>query len=302
MTAPASPFGPSPADRRARQIVTPEGVALPFRVASRTARIAALLLDYAIILAASLASTFLAAILAANVLGIGQGPMGNWAGEFLFAGWLVLLFAVWNGYFIVFEMGPRGATPGKRANGLRVAAHDGGRLSPEAVIARNLLRQVEIFLPLVLLAGASSGQGGAAGLAAFVWFACIAAIPLLNRDALRAGDFVAGTWVVEAPRTRLPDSLTGPPASTVHSPGFGFTAAQLEVYGEKELVTLERVLRSGDARTLEAVRRAIARKLEMGAEAAGKDDRAFLEAYYTQLRARLEGGMRLGRRKRDKHG
>ena len=30
------------------------------------------------------------------------------------------------------------------------------------------------------------------------------------------------------------------------------------------------------------------------------DERAFLEAYYTQLRARLEGGMRLGRRKADK--
>ena len=32
----------------------------------------------------------------------------------------------------------------------------------------------------------------------------------------------------------------------------------------------------------------------------GGDERAFLEAYYTQLRARLESGMRLGKRKADK--
>ena len=38
----------------------------------------------------------------------------------------------------------------------------------------------------------------------------------------------------------------------------------------------------------------------------GRDDgawepRGFLEAYYTQLRARLEANMRMGRRKADKH-
>ena len=38
-------------------------------------------------------------------------------------------FVVRNGYFAAFELTPRGATPGKRLLGLRVAARDGGRLT-----------------------------------------------------------------------------------------------------------------------------------------------------------------------------
>jgi hypothetical protein len=34
----------------------------------------------------------------------------------------------------------------------------------------------------------------------------------------------------------------------------------------------------------------------------GGDERLFLECYYTQLRARLEAGMRMGKRKADKFG
>ena len=43
----------------------------------------------------------------------------------------------------IFEMGPRGATPGKRLLKMRVASRDGGRLTPEAVVARNLSSQRE---------------------------------------------------------------------------------------------------------------------------------------------------------------
>jgi uncharacterized RDD family membrane protein YckC len=57
-------------------------------------------------------------------------------------------FFTWYGYFLVQELGPRGATLGKRITGIRVAARGGGRLTPEAVIARNLLRDIEVFYPL----------------------------------------------------------------------------------------------------------------------------------------------------------
>ena len=40
---------------------------------------------------------------------------------------------------------------------------------------------------------------------------------------------------------------------------------------------------------------------KIGWSAGAGDERAFLEAYYAQLRARLETGMRFGRRKADKH-
>ena len=64
---------------------------------------------------------------------------------------ILLVFLSRYGYFLCFELGPRGATPGKRALGIRVAARGGGRLTAEAVIARNLMRDVEVFIPLIFL-------------------------------------------------------------------------------------------------------------------------------------------------------
>src|SRR3546814_5288321 len=45
--------------------------------------------------------------------------------------WLLGFFVLRNGWFTLFEMGGRGATPGKRLMGLRVVARDGeiGRAS-----------------------------------------------------------------------------------------------------------------------------------------------------------------------------
>jgi len=46
------------------------------------------------------------------------------------------------------------------------------------------------------------------------------------------------------------------------------------------------------------VHEAICRKI--GWDPGSGDERAFLDAYYAQLRARLEAGMRMGKRKADK--
>ena len=132
-----------------------------------------------------------------------------------------------------------------------------------------------------------------------------ALFPLFNRDRLRAGDLVAGTWVVEAPRLKLAAALSTGKTSvsgTSQTTGvsYKFGEAELAIYGEYELQTLERVLRDGRQENLVAVAEAICRKL--GWEPGTGDELAFLEAYYTQLRARLEGGMRMGQRKADKHG
>tara|TARA_B100000678_G_scaffold77085_1_gene63513 strand:- start:1201 stop:1869 length:669 start_codon:yes stop_codon:yes gene_type:complete len=217
------------------------------------------------------------------------------------------MFVLLNGYFIFFEMGPRGATPGKRMVGIRVAARprgelarSGERLTAEAVIARNLLRQIEIFLPLSFFSSAGEGGAGSAWIVGSLWFATFMLFPFFNRDALRAGDVVAGTWVVEAPRRKLADVLSL--ASDESKRGvtdYRFGDEELSIYGEYELQQLERVLRDGDDKTLDAVHKAIVRKI--GWQAGSGDERAFLEAFYTALRAKLEGDMRLGQRKADKH-
>ena len=72
--------------------------------------------------------------MASGIFTSSEGSDLNSAGEFLFVIWTLFWFFLWNGYFIVMELGPRGATFGKRAVGIRVAARDGGRLTAEAVL------------------------------------------------------------------------------------------------------------------------------------------------------------------------
>jgi len=294
---------------RERQLVTPEGLALPLVLASRSTRFGAIVLDLAMIFSLMIGMTLLLIWLAGGVTGLdpdrATNPGTRHALEFLAIVWIAAMFLFRNAWFLWFELGPRGATPGKRLTGIRIAARDGGRLSAEMVLARNLLRDVELFLPLVFLLSASDGGDmGIAGLAAGAWFLIFALFPCFNRDRLRAGDLIAGTWVVEAPRHRLEQAMSaietasGTNSDTGASPRFG--EAELAVYGEQELQVLERVLREGRGDALAAVHQAICRKI--GRDPGGGDEQAFLEAYYTQLRARLEAGMRMGVRKNDKHG
>jgi hypothetical protein len=128
-----------------------------------------------------------------------------------------------------------------------------------------------------------------------------ALFPFWNKDRLRAGDIVAGTWVVEQPRRKLEAAMSAAQARAGEAqaqPRFRFTDEELDVYGEYELQTLERVLRENRKESLEKVREAITAKI--GRSDGAGEERAFLDAYYGQLRARLEAGMRMGTRKADK--
>ena len=300
------------ADKLVRTMVTPEGLALPIRVGARGSRAGALMLDVTIIAGSIIAFNYALYWIAGGLLkGSVLDPASTSRGAQEFLQILVVMadFLVWYGYFLVQELGPRGATLGKRMLGLRIASRSGGRLTPEAVIARNLLRDIELFYPLifvlVVLVQSIEGEGDPLlGWIATGWFALFLLLPFFNRDALRAGDIVAGTWVVEAPRTRLADTLSTQGAaatrgaSAVTGARYEFGEAELSVYGEKELQTLEKMLREARPEALEAVHATICRKI--GWNPGAGDERAFLEAFYAQLRAKLEGDMRFGKRKADK--
>lgn len=305
---------PPPAvNKRARTLVTPEGLALPMTLAPRAARAGALIIDVMIIVAGLVGFQLLLRWLASGMLegtGLDPATMSGGALEFLGIVFALFVFCTWYGYFLVQELGPRGATLGKRITGIRIAARGSARLTPEAVIARNLLRDIEIFYPLATLAMltvlAQSGEDiGVLGWVVTGWFALFLLFPLFNRDGLRAGDIVAGTWVVERPHTRLAPALsvrgTAAPerASPITGVRYDFGEAELSVYGEKELQTLERMLRDSPDEALRAVHATICRKI--GWDPGAGDERAFLEAFYTQLRAKLEADMRFGKRKADKH-
>lgn len=299
-------------DKRARTLVTPEGLTLPITLASRGARAGALTIDVMIIVFSIIVVELLLLWLAAGVVeGTAFDPdnLNQSAAEFLGIVLALFVFAAWYGYFLVQELGPRGATLGKRIVGIRIAARGAMRLTPEAVIARNLLRDIEIFYPLValvvLFAMADGGDDiGILGWVVTGWFALFLLFPFFNRDGLRAGDIIAGTWVVERPRAKLAAVLsaqgaaTAAGASEVTGVRYNFGEAELSVYGEKELQTLERMLRDAQPDALAAVHAAICRKI--GWNPGAGDERAFLEAFYAQLRAKLEGDMRFGKRKADK--
>jgi uncharacterized RDD family membrane protein YckC len=215
--------------------------------------------------------------------------------EWILILWLLGFFVLRNGWFSLFEMGGRGATPGKRLMGLRVVARDGARLTGGAVIARNAMREIEVFLPLSFLVQ-QTAQGTADALLvifALVWSGIFLFFPLFNRDRLRIGDLIAGTWVVRTAGARLGADLV----HAVERPRRTFTEAALNLYGVYELQTLEDVLRAGREDSIATVARAIRDKA--GIDEWG-NDREFLSDYYAALCARLEGGLLVGRRRENK--
>lgn len=284
-------LGGTPEERkRRRALVTPEGLELRLELASVGQRLGALIIDLLIIGGITLTAVILLLLAASAV--------GESAGELVLVVFFLGLFLLRNGYFLAYEMSAKAATPGKRVFGLRVASRDGGRLRFDAVFTRNALRELELFLPLSLMIAAPFGGGvdGWIYLLGLIWCAVFVFLPLFNADRLRAGDLVAGTWVLRAPRQKMLRDMADEGA--LHRPAFDFTPAQLDVYGVKELQVLEQVLRTGDRATVRAVADRIAAKI--GYARGDAPDGEFLRAYYHGIRGRLESRLLMGRRRKDK--
>ena len=276
-------------EKMRRRLVTPEGVDLSLRLASRSQRLAAFLLDLLIMAAVLVGMTIF--------LTIAFASSGGYGGQLILVVWLLGFFLLRNGYFIVMELGPRAATFGKRANGLRVVARSGARLTADAVIARNLLREIEFYLPLSFLIFRSS-EGTADALMSMIglgWACIFLFFPMFNKDGLRVGDLLAGTWVISAPRRVLGAELLDDRSEAAD---FHFTDEQIDAYGVFELQTLEKVLREGHPEAMSTVSWTIRQKIGIGDVST---DYEFLSAYYAALRARLERKLLFGRRRLDKH-
>jgi uncharacterized RDD family membrane protein YckC len=277
-------------DGQARSLVTPEGVDLKLRLGDAGERAGALMIDLGIMLGVLIAFSLLAALALLGSGGKGWQVIGT-------AG-LLVFFILRNLYFVLFELTPGAATPGKRAMGLRVAARNGGRLTADAIFARNAMREIELYLPLSFLVSSGDQVSAWINLAGLVWCAVFVLFPLFNRDRLRVGDLVAGTWVVKAPSRKLAPDLVETSRPSVGR--FKFSQAQLDAYGVKELHVLEDVLRRYEIKTIALVAARI--RLKIGWNAApDESDGDFLAAYYAALRGRLESRLLLGKRRKDKH-
>lgn len=268
-----------------RGFVTPEGVDLKLELGSGGARAAAFMIDALIIVAVLVVATIVIVMLAVA----SQSSL-------LAIVWLLGFFVLRNGWFTLFEMGGRGATPGKRAMGLRVVARDGARLTGGAVIARNAMREIEIILPLTFLITQTAEGSADAFLAIFslAWSGIFLFFPLFNRDRLRIGDMLAGTWVVRSDMAKLGADLVAP----VERQRRVFSDAALDLYGVYELQTLEDVLRGGREDAIATVAWSIRNKAGLPDDGF---DYEFLSDYYAALCARLERGLMVGRRRENKH-
>ncbi len=275
-----------------RTLVTPEGAEIRLKLASVAERAGALLIDLAIQWAVLLVVWFGFAYMAA---GMGFDQM-----QIAFSFVLVFHFFLRNFYFVFFEIGRKAATPGKRALGLRVAARDGGRLNADAVLARNFMREIEIGLPLQFVFMGGDRVGAWIALLGLAWSGVFVFFPFFNKDKMRVGDLLAGTWVIKAPKAQLMSDIVAAVASPEQGARFAFTTAQVDAYGIHELHVLEDVLRQSTPEIKQQVAERIRAKVgwERGT---GETDLAFLEAYYAALRKRLEQRMLLGERKSDKY-
>ena len=154
---------------------TPEGILLELRPAGLGARYYAFMVDWLIRLAAINAFAMIAPFLG----GIGV------------AFWLILIFVLEWLYPVVFELSAAGATPGKRAFGLKVVMDNGLPMTAAASMTRNLLRVAD-FLPFAFGFGVVS--------------------ILTRSDSKRLGDLAAGTLVVHVRRADLRTAIEEAPS------------------------------------------------------------------------------------------
>ncbi len=157
------------------KIRTPESVELEFVLAGIGSRAVALLVDYVLLGVGLLVIALTYSFLTIQLFNIGENlpfdisTIRLWMTAISF----VLSFALYIGYFVIFETLWYGQTPGKRYTKIRVIRDNGQpeRL-PQATL-RALLRPVDDTL--------------------FIGFFCI----LLSKTEKRLGDWLAGTLVIQ---------------------------------------------------------------------------------------------------------
>jgi uncharacterized RDD family membrane protein YckC len=281
--------------RRSIAITTPEGVTLFFDLADVGERATAFAIDFFLW---TVATIFFYLILFFVVLGsfklTGQIGLTVALSIMLFLG-----FAVRNLYFIHFELAWQGSTPGKRAVGIRVVDRKGGPLTPMAIVARNLTREIEIFIPLGVLSSLGHSNGSLENLALAIWMLLFSALPLFNRLHMRGGDLIAGTVVVALPRKLL---LTDLVDAQTH---YVFLEKQLRAYGTFELQILEELLRRPNAPDATQLRREvcdkIVKKIDWPSKIPDADTGRFLTDFYAAQRAHLEREQLYGKFRADKN-
>ena len=173
-------------------IETPERVPLHFALASIGNRFLACAFDHFL---------QIVVMLVVLLLLLWLGDAAGWytrlrdAPKWVLAVLIVALFAIWSGYFAVFEWAWNGQTPGKRWLKLRVIREDGRPVTFWEASARNLVRLFDME--------------------PFPFYSVgLVSVFISSRDQ-RVGDMVAGTVVVREREAQVPtfDQVFSAPTS-----------------------------------------------------------------------------------------
>ncbi len=230
-------------------------------------------------------------------------------------------FILINGYFIFFEL-RTGSTPGKKIYKYRVIQEDGTALTASSIYIRNLMREVEIWLPfryiLLLLATQKMDSNF------YWWIFLFMLIPIFEKKHRRLGDLLAGTIVVTMPRlvlqedvsilaekkvqkskiafqqnslqskiTHISEANISKEINTVNI--FSFSPEMLDIYGQDELKIIEDILRGQQSLTqkekdslLHLAVKKITKKIGYFSPISPEQESIFLNEFYRAQRIVLE--------------
>lgn len=176
-------------------IETPENVTFLYEVAGVGSRAIGAMIDVAIVGALLMGLLFAIAALANWLDDRGVDPAvlnaPEWAINLFIALYFLLNFAIFWGYFLLFELFWNGQTPGKRVAKTRVVRDDGMPAGFAETAVRNLVRIID-WMPAFY------------GLGLLTMF--------LNNKSRRLGDYAGGTLVVHDVGEITLDSIINPPA------------------------------------------------------------------------------------------
>lgn len=206
-------------------IETPERVPLHFALASIGNRFIACAIDHTIQFVV-LFVLVIAFIFIANASDIGNRftSAPKWAQALL----IIIVFVVWDAYFVLFEWLWRGQTPGKRWLKLRAIREDGRPITFFESAVRNILRIIDIQIAPFYSVG-------------------LVSVFATEKDQ-RVGDLIAGTVVIRERQAEAP-AFAEVFASPVSDPALRrsfkpvpFTA-NVDLLSEQEITVVETFLR-----------------------------------------------------------
>lgn len=136
------------------QILTPEKVLVDFELAGLGSRFISFFIDMLIqmgIIAMIVIVLITGSVMEYFDMKVFQLDLSK-INSYIIAGMLIMVFLVFFGYFIFFEMLMDGGSPGKKAMNIKVIRATGTALSFEASVLRNIMRIAD-FLPVFYLLG-----------------------------------------------------------------------------------------------------------------------------------------------------